>query len=143
MQATITWASGAKFTGKTGSGHEVIMDGPPDHGGQNLGPRPMEMMLLGLGACTSFDVMHILQKARAEVIDCRAEFTAQRADSVPSVFTSIHAHFIVTGHHLKDAQVKRAIQLSAEKYCSASIMLERGGVTITHDYEIRDAAANF
>jgi len=141
MQATINWSGGAKFTGATGSGHEVVMDGPPDHGGQNQGPRPMEMMLLGLGACTSFDVMNILQKSRADVTDCRAEFNAQRADSIPSVFTHIHVHFVVTGHQLKDKLVKRAIQLSAEKYCSASIMLERGGVTITHDYEIKEAGS--
>lgn len=115
------------------------MDGPPDHGGKNQGPRPMEMMLLGLGACTSFDVMNILQKSRAEVTDCRAEFNADRADSIPSVFTRIHVKFIVTGHNLKDAMVKRAIQLSAEKYCSASIMLEKAGVDIRHEYEIRDA----
>ena len=107
------------------------------HGGKNLGPRPMEMMLLGLGACTSFDVMHILQKSRAEVTDCSAEFKAERANTVPSVFTCIHVHFIVTGNNLKEALVKRAIKLSAEKYCSASIMLEKGGVEITHDYEIR------
>ena len=137
MEATITWGGDAKFTGKTGSGHEIVMDGPPDHGGKNLGPRPMEMMLLGLGACTSFDVMHILQKSRAEVTDCSAEFKAERANTVPSVFTSIHVHFIVTGNNLKEALVKRAIKLSADKYCSASIMLEKGGVEITHDYEIR------
>jgi len=139
MQATIHWGGGAKFTGKTGSGHEVTMDGPPDHGGKNQGPRPMEMMLLGLGACTSFDVMNILQKSRSEVTDCRAEFNAERADSIPSVFTRIHVRFIVTGHNLTDAMVKRAIQLSAEKYCSASIMLEKAGVDISHEYEIRDA----
>ena len=137
MEATITWGGDAKYTGTTGSGHEIVMDGPPDHGGKNLGPRPMEMMLLGLGACTSFDVMHILQKSRAEVTACKAEFKAERANAVPSVFTSIHVHFIVTGNNLKEALVKRAVKLSAEKYCSASIMLEKGGVEITHDYEIR------
>ncbi len=139
MQASITWGGNAKFVGKTGSGHEVVMDGPPDHGGENQGPRPMEMLLLGLGACTSFDVMMILKKSKADVTDCIAEINAERADAVPSVFTKIHIHFVVTGNDLKEATVKRAISLSAEKYCSASIMLEKGGVEITHDYEIRAA----
>ncbi len=138
MQATITWDGNAKFTGESGSGHRVTMDGPPDHGGENLGPRPMEMILLGLGTCTSFDVMHILQKSRAPVTDCVADLEAERADSVPSVFTNIHIHFKVTGKGLKEAQVKRAVQLSSEKYCSASIMLEKGGVNITHSFEIID-----
>ncbi|OZG70830.1 osmotically inducible protein C [Hahella sp. CCB-MM4] len=139
MQASITWGGNAKFVGKTGSGHEVVMDGPPDHGGENQGPRPMEMLLLGLGACTSFDVMMILKKSKSDVTDCVAEINAERADAVPSVFTKIHIHFVVTGNDLKEASVKRAISLSAEKYCSASIMLEKGGVEITHDYEIRSA----
>ncbi|WP_020408662.1 OsmC family protein [Hahella ganghwensis] len=137
MQASITWGGNAKFVGKTGSGHEVVMDGPPDHGGDNQGPRPMEMLLLGLGGCTSFDVMMILKKTKADVTDCVAEITAERADSVPSVFTKIHIHFVVTGNDLKEAAVKRAVSLSAEKYCSASIMLEKGGVEITHDFEVR------
>ncbi|MBU6952843.1 OsmC family protein [Hahella sp. HN01] len=137
MKATITWGGDAKFIGKTGSGHDVVMDGPPDHGGQNQGPRPMEMLLLGLGGCTSFDVMSILTKARADVTDCVAEITAERADAVPAVFTKIHIHFVVTGRDLRDPVVKRAVDLSAEKYCSASIMLEKGGVEITHDFEIR------
>lgn len=140
MEATISWNGNAQFTGNTGSGHEVIMDGPPDHGGKNLGPRPMEMILLGMGACTAFDVMMILKKSRAMVTDCRAEVKAERADTIPSVFTRIHVHFIVTGNQLKEALVARAIKLSAEKYCSASIMLEKGGVMITHDYEIQQPA---
>jgi len=139
MQASITWGGNAKFVGKTGSGHEVVMDGPPDHGGDNQGPRPMEMLLLGLGGCTSFDVMMILKKTKADVTDCIAEITAERAESVPSVFTKINIHFVVTGNDLKEAAVKRAVSLSAEKYCSASIMLEKGGVEITHDFEIRAA----
>ncbi|MEX1057920.1 MAG: OsmC family protein, partial [Natronospirillum sp.] len=107
-------------------------------GGQNAGARPMEMVLMGLGGCSSFDVMSILQKARQDVIACEAVLDAERADAVPAVFTKIHLHFIVTGHNLKEAHVKRAVQLSAEKYCSATIMLQKGGVEITHDYEILD-----
>ncbi|MCH8552601.1 MAG: OsmC family protein [Natronospirillum sp.] len=142
MHATIRWNGGASFTGTSGSGHDVIMDGPPDHGGQNAGARPMEMVLMGLGGCSAFDVMSILQKARQDVTDCVAEMTAERADAVPAVFTHIHLHFVVTGRNLKENQVQRAVSLSAEKYCSASIMLEKGGVKITHDYEIRDPVAS-
>lgn len=136
MKARIKWVQDAMFLGESGSGHSVVMDGPEDHGGRNLGVRPMEMMLLGLGGCTSFDVMSILKKARQNVVDCVAEIEAERADAVPSVFTKIHVHFVVKGHDLKEAQVKRAVALSAEKYCSASIMLEAAGVEITHDYEV-------
>ncbi|GHC22616.1 OsmC family protein [Aidingimonas halophila] len=139
MQASVKWTDGRQFVAESGSGHSVVIDGPPDHGGRNTGPRPMEMMLMGLGACTSFDVMEILEKSRAPVTDCIAEIEAERADSVPSVFTHIHVHFKVTGKGLKDAQVKRAVSLSAEKYCSASIMLAQGGVEITHDYTIIEA----
>lgn len=139
MKARITWGGDAKFIGQSGSGHDIIMDGPPDHGGKNQGPRPMEMLLLGLGACTSFDVMSILQKSRQQVTNCYAEIAAERADEVPSVFTRINIHFVVEGHQLKESQVKRAVSLSAEKYCSASIMLEKGGVEIAHSYEIRAA----
>lgn len=140
MKASIKWTGGASFEATSGSGHSLVIDGPPDHGGRNLGPRPMEVMLLGLGGCTSFDVMSILQKSRQDVTDCVADIEAERADAVPAVFTRIHIHFTVTGRNLKDAQVKRAVALSAEKYCSASIMLEKGGVEITHDYEIREAS---
>ncbi|WP_428243863.1 OsmC family protein [Gynuella sp.] len=136
MQATISWNGKAKFTANSGSGHKIVMDGPPDHGGENQGPRPMEMMLMGLGGCTSFDVMSILQKSRQEVVDCVAELNAERADAVPAVFTHINIHFKVTGKNLKEAMVKRAVELSAEKYCSASIMLEKAGVKIQHSYEI-------
>lgn len=136
MQARIKWVQDAMFLAESGSGHSVVMDGPEDHGGRNLGVRPMEMLLMGLGGCTSFDVMSILKKSRQDVVDCVAQLDAQRADTVPSVFTKIHVHFVVTGRNLKDAQVKRAVALSAEKYCSASIMLEQGGVEITHDYEV-------
>ncbi|MCO2327105.1 OsmC family protein [Pseudomonas aeruginosa] len=133
MKARIQWAG---FLGESGSGHVVVMDGPPDHGGRNLGVRPMEMVLIGLGGCTNFDVVSILKKARQPVESCEAFLEAERADEEPKVFTKIHVHFVVKGRGLKEAQVKRAVELSAEKYCSASIMLGRGGVEITHDYEI-------
>lgn len=136
MKARIKWVQDVMFLGESGSGHSVVMDGPEGLGGRNMGVRPMEMLLMGLGGCTSFDVMSILKKSRQDVVDCVAELDAERADAVPSVFTKIHVHFVVTGRNLKDAQVKRAVGLSAEKYCSASIMLEKGGVEITHDYEI-------
>jgi putative redox protein len=139
MQAVVKWVDGAQFLAESGSGHAVLMDGPPDHGGRNTGVRPMEMLLMGLGGCSSFDVMSILTKARQAVTDCRCELQAERAEGVPSPFTKIHMHFIVTGKELKEAQVKRAVELSATKYCSASIMLEAGGVEITHAYEIREA----
>lgn len=136
MKARIRWAGGARFDGESGSGHTVIMDGPPEHGGENQGLRPMEMLLLGMGGCTSFDVMHILKKSRQQVSDCVAELTAERAESDPKVFTKIHVHFLITGKDLDDKRVSRAVELSAEKYCSASIMLANGGVEISHDYEI-------
>ena len=139
MHATVKWVDGAQFIGESGSGHSVVMDGPPDHGGRNLGVRPMEMLLLGLGGCSSFDVMSILTKARQAVTDCRVELEAERAEGIPSPFTKIHMQFIVTGKDLKETQVKRAVELSATKYCSASIMLEAAGVEITHSYEIRSA----
>ncbi len=139
MQATVTWLDGVSFEGKSGSGHSVIMDGPPDHGGQNKGVRPMEMLLLGLGGCASFDVLSILQKSRQKVSDCHVEISAERADAVPAVFTKITMQFVVEGEGLKEAQVARAVALSAEKYCSASIMLEKAGVEIVHTHRIVEA----
>lgn len=123
---------------ESGSGHALVMDGPPDHGGRNLGVRPMEMLLMGMGGCTQFDVLLILRKARQEVTDCVVELEAERAAEDPKVFTRIHVHFVVSGRDLSTKHVDRAVRLSAEKYCSASIML---GATaqITHDFEIRDA----
>lgn len=138
VKATVKWVDGAMFLGESGSGHSVVMDGPEDHGGRNMGVRPMEMLLLGLGGCSSFDVMSILKKSRQNVQDCRVEIAAERADAVPAVFTKIHLHFVVTGTKLKEAHVKKAVELSATKYCSASIMLEAGGVEISHDYEMID-----
>lgn len=138
MKASIKWTDGRQFVAESGSGHSVVIDGPPDHGGRNTGPRPMEMLLMGMGACTAFDVLQILEKSRAPVSDCVASIEAERADEVPSVFTKIHVHFTVSGKGLKEAQVKRAVELSAEKYCSASIMLARGGVDVSHSYNIVD-----
>ena len=135
MKARIKWVEGAMFVGESGSGHAVLMDGPPDSGGRNLGIRPMEMLLLGLGGCTTFDVVHILRKGRHDVTDCVAELSAERAEADPKVFTRIHVHFIVSGRNLKGAVVERAVRLTAEKYCSASIMLQKSA-EITHDYEI-------
>lgn len=137
MQATIRWVGNAMFLGESGSGHTVVMDGPEEHGGRNLGVRPMEMILLGMGGCASFDVVSILQKSRQEVVSCRAELEATRAAEVPAVFTRINIHFVVAGNNLREAQVKRAVELSAEKYCSASIMLAAAGVVIHHSYEIQ------
>jgi putative redox protein len=135
MEARIKWVDGVMFVGETGSSHAVVMDGPPESGGRNMGPRPMEMLLLGLGGCTSFDVLTILRKGRSDVLDCVAEISAERVETIPKVFSKIHVHFIVTGRKLKEEAIKRAIQLSAEKYCSASIMLGKS-VEITHDFEI-------
>lgn len=136
MQATVKWVDGRLFVGESGSGHTVVMDGPPDHGGRNLGVRPMEMILLGVGGCSSFDVVDILQKGRHDIKDCAVELTAERADGTPAVFTKIHLHFKVTGKNLPIAAVERAVKLSAEKYCSASIMLGKAGVDMSHDFEV-------
>lgn len=136
MKIKVNWVDNAMFIGETESNHAIIMDGPPDSGGRNMGPRPMEMMLTGLGGCTSFDVVSILRKSRQQISSCVAEISADRSEEIPSVFTDIHIHFVIKGKNLRDAQVSKAINLSAEKYCSASIMLARGGVNITHDYEI-------
>ena len=135
MKARVKWVEGVTFIGESASGHAVVMDGPPESGGRNLGIRPMEMILLGMGGCTAFDVVMILKKARQPVADCVVEMEAERAASDPKVFTRIHVHFVVTGSGLSDKQVARAVELSAEKYCSASIMLSKA-VDITHDYEI-------
>jgi putative redox protein len=135
MKARIKWVEDATFIGESGSGHAVVMDGPPEYGGRNLGVRPMEMILLGMGGCTAFDVILILQRARQPVTNCVVEVEAERADQVPKVFTRIHVHFTVTGDGLSDTQVARAVELSAKKYCSASIMLGKVA-EISHDYRI-------
>jgi len=137
MKARIKWVQDATFLGESGSGHAVVMDGPPDHGGRNLGVRPMEMLLLGMGGCTAFDVVSILKKSRQLITDCVAEVEAERSDQEPKIFTTIHVHFIVTGKELTEKRVARAVELSAQKYCSASIMLGKTA-TITHDFEIRE-----
>jgi putative redox protein len=139
MKASVLWMKDGQFIAKSDSGHTLIIDGPPDHGGKNLGARPMEMVLMGLGGCTSIDVIDILKKSRQDVTDCVTQLTAERAGTIPAVFTSIHIHFVVTGRHLKAKQVERAIELSATKYCSATLMLQRGGVAISHDFEIIEA----
>lgn len=138
MKARVKWIENMSFVGETGSNHAVVMDGAPENGGRNLGPRPMEMLLLGAGGCTSFDVVLILKKGRQAITDCVVEIEAERATDDPKVFTRIHFHFIVTGKSLNPDQVRRAIHLSAEKYCSATIMLGKTA-EVTHDFEIIEA----
>lgn len=135
MQANLRWQGGMQFLAEADSGHAMVMDGPPDVGGRNTGVRPMEMILMGLGGCTAIDVVHILKKSRQQVEDVNVQLQAERADTDPKVFTKINVHFVVKGADLKERHVARAVELSAEKYCSASIML-RGSVEITHSYEI-------
>ena len=137
MECKVTWFGfdGMSFIAETGSGHLVAMDGAPEAGGRNLAPRPMEVVLAGTGGCTTFDVVMILKRARQEVTGCEVKLTAERAETDPKVFTRIHMHFVVTGKSLKAEAVERAIKLSAEKYCSASIMLGKTA-TMTHDFEI-------
>ena len=140
MKARVKWLDHMSFVGESDSGHSIVMDGAAESGGRNLGVRPMEMLLLGLGGCSSFDVVMILQKARQVVTNCEVEITAERANTDPKVFTNIHLHFVVEGDSISDARVARAVNLSAEKYCSAAKMLEKVA-TITHDYEVRSTAA--
>lgn len=135
MKARVKLIEGVSFAGQSESGHTVVMDGPLDSGGRNLGVRPMEMVLLGLGGCSAFDVVHILRKARQQITDCVADLDATRADTDPKVFTRIHVHFTVTGKSLDPKRVEQAVKLSAEKYCSASIMLGKTA-EITHDFEV-------
>lgn len=135
MKARVMWVEHTLFVGESGSGHSVVMDGPPESGGRNLGIRPMEMLLIGMGGCTAFDVVQILRKGRQPVARCEVVLDAERAETDPKVFTRIHVHFIVKGNGLSDAAVRRAIDLSAEKYCSAAIMLGKTA-SITHDFEI-------
>lgn len=137
MKARVKWVEGMAFMAKSDSGHGVIIDGAPDIGGHNLGVRPMEMVLMGLGGCTAIDVMVILGKQRQPVEDCWIELDAERADvAAPKVFTKIHVHYVVKGSGLDPKQVERAVKLSAEKYCSVSAML-KGSVELTYDFEIR------
>ncbi|WOE32583.1 MULTISPECIES: OsmC family protein [unclassified Acinetobacter] len=138
MQTSVHWLENVAFEAKSESGHHIIMDGSAEYGGENRGPRPMEMILMGLGGCASFDIVTILKKSRQNVTDVTCEIHADRADTIPAVFTKIHLHFVVKGQSVKEKQVAKAIELSAEKYCSASRMLTDGGVEITHGFEIVD-----
>lgn len=135
MKVRVKWVEDAMFVGESGSGHAVIMDGPPEGGGRNLGIRPMEMLLLGAGGCSAYDVVFILGKARQNISDCYVEVSAERSEEVPKVFTKLHFHFVVSGEGLTEKAVKRAVDLSAEKYCSATIMLSKA-CEISHDFEI-------
>jgi len=140
MKARIKWVQDVMFVGESGSGHSVVMDGAPDAGGRNLGVRPMEMLLMGLGGCSAFDVVMILKRGRQTVDDCVVNLEAERAQADPKVFTKINLHYVITGRALERSKVERAVQLSAEKYCSASAMLAKTA-EITHTIEIIDRAA--
>ena len=137
MQARVKWIGDVAFVGESGSGHGIVLDGAPEAGGRNLGVRPMEALLIGVGACSAFDVVTILRKQRQRISDCWVELDAERAEQVPKVFTRIHMRFVVRGRGVKENHVRRAVELSAEKYCSATAML-RPGVDITHDYRIEE-----
>lgn len=140
MTARVKWVEQRTFLGESGSGHTVVMDGAPEAGGRDLGVRPMEMLLLGLGGCTAFDVIDILQRGREPVADLAIEIEGERSDEIPKIFKKINVRYIVTGTGLSPEKVDRAVKLSAEKYCSATIML--GAVAeITHDVKIVDPAA--
>ena len=135
MQVRIKWLEQRVFEAQTGSGHTISMDGPPDHGGQNLAARPMEMVLVGLGGCSAFDVVEILEKSRQKVKNCEINIDAERVDDIPSVFRKIHMRFIISGEDLNEKHVKRAVELSIEKYCSVVKML-RPNVEITYEHEV-------
>ena len=135
MDLRVKWNKGVSFIASSKAGHEIVMDGPADLGGENKGMRPMEVLLSGVGGCTSFDVVTILKKSRQDVTACQAVISSKRAETIPKVFTDIHIHFKVTGKDLDEKKVARAIELSATKYCSASIMLSKS-VNITHGFEI-------
>ena len=138
MKVRVKWMENVAFVGETESGHAIVMDGAPEGGGRNIGPRPMETMLVGTGGCTAYDVVTILRKSRQDISDCIVDIDADRAPADPKVFTRIHFHFIITGRNVTRESVERAIHLSAEKYCSASIMLGKTAA-ITHDFEIVEA----
>ena len=138
MKAKVQLLDGMTFVAESGSGHAVVVDAAPDVGGRDLGARPMELVLMGTGACTAIDVVHILRKARQHVTGCVVEMDSERAPEDPKVFTRIHLHYVVTGKGLAHSQVERAIKLSKEKYCSATIMLAKSA-EITFDFEVREA----
>lgn len=135
MECTVRWHDGMSFVAETGSGHLVCMDGAPEGGGRNLAPRPMELLLAGAGGCTAYDVVLILKRGRHEVTGCELKLQAERAETDPKVFTRINLHFLVSGRNLKPEAVERAVKLSAEKYCSATIMLGKTA-EITHSFEV-------
>ncbi|CAB5504377.1 OsmC family protein [Bathymodiolus thermophilus thioautotrophic gill symbiont] len=137
MKTTVKWIDNMMMVGESASGHAVVMDGPEALGGKNLGIRPMEMLLLGMGGCTTIDVVSTLKKMRENIHDCHTEITAERADEHPKVFTKIHIHFIVAGENLNEKKVAKAVSLSAEKYCSASIMLGKTA-KVTHDFKVHE-----
>ncbi len=137
MKCRVKWLDQMSFVGESDSGHSVVMDSSVEAGGRDLGVRPMEMLLLGLGGCTAIDVVSILHKSRQQVVDCEVEIEAERAAEIPMVFTKIHVHFIVSGKNLDPDKVRKAVELSADKYCSASKMLEKAD-EISHDFEVRD-----
>ncbi len=136
MQTTVVWQGKAQFKATTGSGNDIVMDGPPEYGGINNGARPMETLLSAVGGCAAFDVMLILKNSGVEASHCEVKLEAERADEIPAVFTKINMHFKVGGDNLRESIVRSAVRMSADKYCSASIMLGRAGVEITHSYEI-------
>ncbi|MBA4286420.1 MAG: OsmC family protein [Xanthomonadaceae bacterium] len=135
MEARVKWHENAVFIAESGSGHAIVVDGPAEIGGRNLGPRPMELMLMSVGSCSAVDIVQILKKARQPVNGCEVKVSGERADTDPKVFLKIHLHFVVSGAGLSENHVKRAVQLSAKKYCSASIMLGKAA-EITHSHEI-------
>jgi len=135
MKCRVKWLDHMTFVGESGSGHAVVMDGAPEHGGRNMGFRPMEMLLLGVGGCTAFDVVSILKKSRQAIVDCEVEIDSDRAEQIPKVFTRIHIHFILSGNSLDPVKVEKAVNLSADKYCSASKMLGKTA-EMSHDFEI-------
>lgn len=139
MKARVKWVEDVLFVGESGTGHTIVMDGPAEAGGHGTGMRPMELLLLGLGGCTSFDVIDILKKSRQDVTDCVVDVSAERSEEAPKVFTKIHVHYKISGRNLKSNFVDRAVKLSTEKYCSASIMLAKTA-EITHDYEVIELA---
>lgn len=138
MKASVRWVDGMMFEAIADSGHSVVIDGPPAFGGRNRGSRPMEVVLMGTGGCSAADVVSILAKARQDIVGCVVELEAERAETAPKVFTRIHMHYVVTGRNIKPQAVERAVKLSAEKYCSATRMLDKTAL-ITHDFEVREA----
>ena len=142
MQAKVKWVDDVMFVAESGGGHAIVLDGAIENGGRNRGMRPLELMALSVGSCSSYDVVTILKKARQKVTSCEVKVTAKRADAVPAIFESIHLQFQVSGESLKREHVERAVVLSAEKYCSASIMLSNGGVVVTHDFELIEVPNN-